>query len=67
MKISTESLDALVDCRSETMTKVLSENPKITLKYIKKFENKNNLKLSKEYIEFLLEYNGGFSQESGFR
>ncbi|PFG12305.1 SMI1/KNR4 family protein [Bacillus sp. es.036] len=49
------------------MTKVLSENPKITLDDIKKFENENNLKLPKEYIEFLLEHNGGFPQESGFK
>lgn len=49
------------------MTKILSENPKISLQDIKKFEEEYDIELPKQYIQFLLEYNGGFPQESGFQ
>lgn len=49
------------------MTKMLSENPKISLQDIKQFEQECDIALPKQYVEFLLEYNGGFPQESGFK
>lgn len=48
------------------MTKMLSVNPKISLQDIKQFEQEYEVTLPKQYVEFLLEYNGGFSKESGF-
>jgi hypothetical protein len=48
------------------MTKILSENPKISLQDIKQFEQEYDIVLPKQYVEFLLEYNGGFPQKSGF-
>lgn len=49
------------------MTKMLSVNPKISLQDIKQFEQEYEITLPKQYVEFLLEYNGGFSKESGFK
>lgn len=49
------------------MTKMLSENPKISLQDIKQFEQEYDIALPKQYVEFLIEYNGGFPQESGFK
>lgn len=49
------------------MTKILNENPKISLQDIKQFEQEYDISLPKQYVEFLLEYNGGFPQESGFK
>lgn len=48
------------------MTKILSENPKISLQDIKQFAQEYDIVLPKQYVEFLLEYNGGFPQKSGF-
>lgn len=48
------------------MTKMASENPKISMRDIKKFEQTYDVKLPKEYVEFLLEYNGGYPQKSSF-
>ncbi|HDR3890005.1 TPA: SMI1/KNR4 family protein [Bacillus cereus] len=49
------------------MTKMLSENPKVSLQDIKQFEQKCDVTLPKQYVDFLLEYNGGFPQESSFK
>lgn len=49
------------------MTKMLSENPRISLQDIQQFELEYDVRLPKQYVEFLLEYNGGLPQESGFR
>ena len=49
------------------MTKMLTENPKISLQDIKQFEQEYDIALPKQYVEFLIEYNGGFPQESGFK
>ncbi|PFK28999.1 SMI1/KNR4 family protein [Bacillus cereus] len=49
------------------MTKMLSENPKVSLQDIKQFEQECNVTLPKQYVDFLLEYNGGFPQESSFK
>lgn len=49
------------------MTKMLSENPKVSLQDIQQFEQEYNVELPKKYIEFLLEYNGGFPKESCFK
>ncbi|MED0874627.1 MULTISPECIES: SMI1/KNR4 family protein [Bacillus cereus group] len=49
------------------MTKMLSENLKVSLQDIKQFEQEYNVTLPKQYVDFLLEYNGGFPQESSFK
>ncbi|PDY47042.1 SMI1/KNR4 family protein [Bacillus pseudomycoides] len=49
------------------MTKMLSENPKVSLQDIKQFEQECDVTLPKQYVDFLLEYNGGFPQESSFK
>ncbi|AEN89344.1 hypothetical protein BMWSH_2462 [Priestia megaterium WSH-002] len=49
------------------MTKMLSVNPKVSLQDIKQFEQEYELTLPKQYVDFLLEYNGGFPQESNFK
>ena len=38
------------------MTKMLSVNPKISLQYIKQFEQEYEVTLPKQYDDFLLEY-----------
>lgn len=49
------------------MTKMLSVNPKVSLQDIKQFEQEYEVTLPKQYVDFLLEYNGGFPQESNFK
>jgi hypothetical protein len=49
------------------MAKMISENPKISLQDIKQFEHEYDVKLPKQYVDFLLEYNGGYPQESSFK
>lgn len=49
------------------MTKMISENPKISLQDIKQFEQEYDVKLPKQYVDFLLKYNGGYPQESTFK
>ncbi|QNK48657.1 SMI1/KNR4 family protein [Brevibacterium sp. PAMC23299] len=49
------------------MTKMSSKNPKISLQDIKQFEQEYDVTLPKQYVDFLLEYNGGYPQESNFR
>ncbi|MGE7184012.1 SMI1/KNR4 family protein [Peribacillus sp. NPDC006672] len=49
------------------MTKMRSKNPKISLQDIKQFEQEYDITLPKQYVDFLLEYNGGYPQESNFR
>ncbi|MFE4243479.1 SMI1/KNR4 family protein [Peribacillus butanolivorans] len=49
------------------MAKMISENPKISLQDIKQFEQEYDVTLSKQYVDFLLEYNGGYPQESSFK
>ncbi|OBW59799.1 SMI1 / KNR4 family protein [Solibacillus silvestris] len=49
------------------MTKMLSVNPKISLQDIKQFEQEYEVTLPKQYVDFLLEYNGGFPQKSNFK
>ncbi|RFB12693.1 SMI1/KNR4 family protein [Bacillus sp. HNG] len=49
------------------MTKVISENPKISLQDIKQFEQEYDVTLPQQYIAFLLEYNGGYPHESSFQ
>ena len=36
------------------MTKILNENPKISLQDIKQFEQEYDISLPKQYVEFLL-------------
>ncbi|KGX89727.1 hypothetical protein N781_16000 [Pontibacillus halophilus JSM 076056 = DSM 19796] len=49
------------------MTKMLSVNPKVSLQDIKQFEQEYEVTLPKQYVDFLLEYNGGFPQQSNFK
>ncbi|MFS0765701.1 MULTISPECIES: SMI1/KNR4 family protein [Peribacillus] len=49
------------------MAKMISENPKISLQDIKQFEQEYDVTLPKQYVDFLLEYNGGYPQESSFK
>lgn len=49
------------------MTKMLSVNQKISLQDIIQFEQEYEVTLPKQYVDFLLEYNGGFPQESNFK
>lgn len=46
---------------------MLSVNPKISLQDIKQFEQEYEVTLPKKYVDFLLEYNGGFPQKSNFK
>lgn len=46
---------------------MLSVNPKISLQDIKQFEQEYEVTLPKQYVDFLLEYNGGFPQKSNFK
>lgn len=49
------------------MAKMLSKNPKVSLQDIKQFEQDYDITLPNQYVDFLLEYNGGFPQESNFK
>jgi hypothetical protein len=49
------------------MTNMLNENTKISLQDIKQFEHEYNVILPKQYVDFLLKYNGGYPQESNFK
>lgn len=49
------------------MTKMISENPKTSLRDIKQFEQECGVELPKQYVDFLLEYNGGYPHESSFK
>ena len=46
---------------------MINGNQKISLQDIKQFEREYNVTLPKEYIDFLLKYNGGHPQESNFK
>lgn len=46
---------------------MISGNSKIYLQDIKQFEQEYDVTLPKQYIDFLLEYNGGYPQESSFK
>lgn len=45
------------------MLKITRANEKINIKSIKDFEKKYDIKLPKDYKDFLLEYNGGTPEE----
>lgn len=49
------------------MPKMYSNNPKISLRDVKKFELEYNVGLPKQYVDFLLENNGGYPKESNFK
>jgi hypothetical protein len=49
------------------MTNMLNRNTKISLQDIKQFEHECNVMLPKQYVDFLLKYNGGYPQESNFK
>lgn len=49
------------------MTEMLSENPKVSLQEVKKFEEENDIILPEQYVKFLTEYNGGYPKESNFK
>jgi hypothetical protein len=49
------------------MTNMLNRNTKISLQDIKQFEHEYNVVLPKQYVYFLLKYNGGYPQESNFK
>ena len=42
-------------------------NKKITIQDVEKFEIEHNVKLPKEYLGFLLKFNGDYPQKSTFR
>ena len=46
---------------------MISENHKISLQDIKQFEQEYDVKLPKQYVDFLLKCNGGYPQESTFK
>ncbi|WP_106495641.1 SMI1/KNR4 family protein [Lentibacillus sp. Marseille-P4043] len=48
------------------MVKVTDSHKKLTLEEIGQFEMKNNVKLTKKYKEFLLQWNGGYPEPSLF-
>lgn len=43
------------------------QGPKIALRDIKKFEGTHNITLPQQYVDFLLQYNGGYPKESTFK
>ncbi|KWW21751.1 SMI1 / KNR4 family protein [Peribacillus simplex] len=49
------------------MTRISSNNPKIFLQDINQFEQEYDVNLPKQYVDFLLKYNGGYPQESNFK
>jgi hypothetical protein len=49
------------------MTNKINRNPKISLPDIKQFEHEYNVILPKQYVDFLLKYNGGYPQKSNFK
>jgi SMI1-KNR4 cell-wall len=49
------------------MAQMISENPKISLQDIKQFEQEYDIILPKQYVDFLLKYNGGYPRESNFK
>ncbi|MGY0692379.1 SMI1/KNR4 family protein [Virgibacillus sp. FSP13] len=48
------------------MVKIIDSHKKLTLEEIDLFEVENNVKLTKMYKEFLLQWNGGFPEPSLF-
>lgn len=49
------------------MTKMLNENPNISLHDIEQFEQEYDVMLPRQYVDFLLKYNGGYPQEANFK
>ncbi|MFS7423349.1 SMI1/KNR4 family protein [Carnobacterium maltaromaticum] len=49
------------------MVKIKSDGSNLSLEELKKFEQKNDISLSSEYEEFLLQYNGGYPDKSIFK
>lgn len=49
------------------MVKMTDTNGELTTDDIKKFEEENNLKLTKKYKEFLLKWNGGYVEPHVFK
>jgi len=48
------------------MLEIQSNNPKLTIEEIEKFEQNNAITLPSEYKSFLLKYNGGYPMQSNF-
>ena len=49
------------------MTSMASANPNTSMEKISEFEQIYDVKLPKEYVEFLLKFNGGYPQKSSFK
>lgn len=49
------------------MTNMMNKNTSISLENIKQFEHEYNVMLPKQYVDFLLKYNGGYPIESNFK
>jgi hypothetical protein len=49
------------------MARMDKENKKISMRDVREFERKYDLKLPGEYVDFLLECNGGYPEKSTFK
>lgn len=49
------------------MSKMNSKNPEISLKDVEQFESEHDVTLPKQYVDFLIKFNGGYPKESTFK